>query len=237
MEKKETTKKALVLLSGGLDSATALGLAVNRYGRAETIALSIRYGQKHDKEIEAARSVAIHYAVTLKEIDLSVVFANSDCSLLKNSDAEVPEGSYAEQLKTSGSVSTYVPYRNGLFLSVAASMALGLDCESLWYGAHADDYAGGAAYPDCSPAFHQAISAAIKEGSGQKLTVKAPFINKTKAEIVKIGLEIGVPYELTWSCYAGKKHPCGKCATCIDRAKAFAKNGVTDPALVKGEAK
>lgn len=225
--------KAIVLLSGGLDSATALGLTVERYGNSEVMGLSISYGQKHDKEIQAARSVAAHYGVALKEADLSLVFENSKSSLLKGSGAEIPEGSYAEQLETGGSkvVSTYVPYRNGLFLSVAASMALGYGCESLWYGAHADDYAGGAAYPDCSPAFHQAISAAIKEGSGRKLTVEAPFINKTKAQIVKIGLEIGVPYELTWSCYAGKDRPCGKCATCIDRAKAFSENGEIDPAL------
>ena len=227
--------KALVLLSGGIDSATALGLAVRRYGQAETAALAVSYGQKHDKEIQAAKAVAAHYGVVLKQIDLSAVFKNSDSSLLKSCGAALPEGSYAEQLKAEGSevVSTYVPYRNGLFLSAAASMALSLGCETLWYGAHRDD-AAGAAYPDCSPAFHRAISASIDEGSGHALKVEAPFIDKTKGEIVKIGLEIGVPYELTWSCYAGGDQPCGKCATCIDRAKAFAENGVADPAQPQG---
>lgn len=224
--------KALVLLSGGIDSATALGLAVRRYGRAETTALAVAYGQKHDKEIQAAKAVAAHFGVVLKQIDLSAVFKGSDSSLIKGSNASLPDGSYAEQLGAAESeiVSTYVPYRNGLFLSAAASIALSLGCETLWYGAHRDD-AAGAAYPDCSPAFNRAISESIFEGSGHALTVEAPFIHQTKADIVNIGLSIGIPYELTWSCYAGGETPCGKCATCIDRAKAFAANGVSDPAL------
>ena len=227
--------KALVLLSGGIDSATALALAVRQYGQNDTAALAVHYGQRHDKELNAAKAVAAHYGVPLKIIDLSVIFSDSDSSLLKGSDAALPQGSYAEQISEAdaSTVSTYVPYRNGLFLSAAASIALGLGCESLWYGAHADDQAG-AAYPDCSPAFHRAISASIDEGSGHALKVEAPFIDKTKGEIVKIGLEICVPYALTWSCYAGDDQPCGKCATCIDRAKAFAENGVADPALSQG---
>lgn len=226
--------KALVLLSGGIDSATALGLAVRRYGRAETAALAVVYGQKHDKEIQAAKAVAAHYGVAFKQIDLSAIFQDSNSSLLQGSDAALPEGSYAKQLEAAESevVSTYVPYRNGLFLSAAASIALSLGCETLWYGAHRDD-AAGAAYPDCSPAFNRAISESIDEGSGHALTVEAPFIHQTKADIVNIGLSIGVPYELTWSCYAGGETPCGTCATCIDRAKAFAENGITDPALSK----
>ena len=224
--------KALILLSGGIDSATALALAVRRYGRAETAALCVSYGQKHDKETQAAEAIAAHYGVVLKHIDLSAVFTDSGSSLLKGSDKALPEGSYAEQQQASDTqvVSTYVPYRNGLFLSVAASVALSLGCESLWYGAHADDGAG-AAYPDCTPAFHKAISEAIFEGSGHALTVEAPFIGSAKVDIVNIGLSVGVPYELTWSCYAGGETPCGKCATCIDREKAFAANGIADPAL------
>ena len=224
--------KALILLSGGIDSATALGLAVRRYGKEETAALAINYGQRHDKELKAAKAVATHYDVHLKIIDLTAIFLESDSSLLKGASREIPKGSYAAQMADSESkeLSTYVPYRNGLFLSVAASVALGIGCESLWYGAHADEQAG-AAYPDCSLDFHRAISASIDEGSGHSLTVEAPFIRKTKAEIVKIGIEIGVPYELTWSCYVGGDIPCGKCATCVDRASAFAANGVSDPAI------
>jgi 7-cyano-7-deazaguanine synthase len=224
--------KALVLFSGGLDSTTCLALAIERYGAANVLALSVSYGQKHTKEIEAARAVAKHYGVKLKTLDLAEIFADSDCSLLKGSTQEVPKESYAEQLaETDGKpVSTYVPFRNGLFLSSAASIALSHGCEVIYYGAHADD-AAGCAYPDCSPVFNNAMNEAIYEGSGRQLRIEAPFVNKNKADIVRIGLELGVPYELTWSCYEGGEEPCGKCGTCIDRAAAFAANGVPDPAI------
>ena len=224
--------KALVLASGGVDSTTCLGLAVNKYGKENVIALTVAYGQKHTKEIEAARKTAEYYGVEHLYLDLEPIFRYSDCSLLKHSDREIPHESYAEQLKeTDGSpVSTYVPFRNGLFLSSAASIALSKECGVIYYGAHADDSAGFA-YPDCSPVFNQAMNEAIWEGSGHQLKIEAPFVNVSKAEVVRIGLELGVPYELTWSCYEGGEKPCGKCGTCIDRAAAFQANHVEDPAL------
>ena len=225
--------KALVLSSGGVDSTTALGLAVNKYGKDNVIALSISYGQKHDKEIKAAIDVANYYGVEQLFLDLAKIFEYSNCSLLQQSTEDIPEASYAEQIKeTEGEkpVSTYVPFRNGLFLSSAASVALSKDCEVIYYGAHADDSAGFA-YPDCSPVFNNAMNEAIWEGSGHQLKIEAPFVNISKAEVVKMGLEIGVPYELTWSCYEGGDKPCGKCGTCIDRAKAFEANGIKDPAI------
>ena len=111
--------KALVLFSGGVDSTTCLGLAVKEYGAENVIALSIYYGQKHDKEIKAAEKIAEYYGVTLKTLDLTLIFADSDCSLLSSSDKEIPTGTYAEQLEQAEGkpVSTYVPFRNGLFLS------------------------------------------------------------------------------------------------------------------------
>lgn len=224
--------KALVLSSGGVDSTTALGLAVNKYGKENVIALSVSYGQKHDKEIQAAIAVAEYYGVEQLFLDLTKIFQYSNCSLLQQSTEEIPEESYAEQLqKTNGEtpVSTYVPFRNGLFLSSAASIALSKDCSVIYYGAHADD-AAGFAYPDCSPVFNDAMNTAIWEGSGHQLKIEAPFVNCSKAEIVRMGLEAGVPYELTWSCYEGGEKPCGKCGTCIDRAAAFAANHVEDPA-------
>ncbi len=230
--------KALVLSSGGVDSTTALGLAVSRYGRENVIALSISYGQKHDKEIQAAVDVARYYGVEQLFLDLTKIFQYSNCSLLQQSTEEIPEESYGEQIEKTGGekpVSTYVPFRNGLFLSSAASIALSKDCQVIFYGAHADD-AAGAAYPDCSPVFNQAMGQAIWEGSGRQLKIEAPFVNKNKAEIVKMGLELKVPYELTWSCYEGGEVPCGRCGTCIDRAQAFAANGVSDPALSKTSA-
>jgi 7-cyano-7-deazaguanine synthase len=142
----------------------------------------------------------------------------------------VPHESYSEQLKnTDGKpVDTYVPFRNGLFISSAASIALSKDCDVIYYGAHSDD-AAGSAYPDCSDAFNKAMGDAVRIGSGEQLTIEAPFVNMTKAEVVKTGLELGVPYELTWSCYEGGEKPCGECGTCIDRKKAFELNGVSDP--------
>ena len=225
--------KALVLSSGGVDSTTALALAVKEYGRENVVSRAVQYGQKHDKELRAAEAVAKFYGVEEKVIDLTAIFQYSNCSLLKNSDDEIPEESYAEQLNRTGGekpVSTYVPFRNGLFLSCAASLALSLGCEVILYGAHADD-AAGSAYPDCSQQFNDAMSTAIWEGSGRQLRIEAPFVGKNKAEVVRIGLELGVPYELTWSCYEGGEKPCGKCGTCRDRAAAFAANGVADPAL------
>ena len=225
--------KALVLFSGGVDSTTALGMAVNKYGRDNVIALSVSYGQKHDREIRAAVDIAKHYGVEHLFLDLSRIFQYSNCSLLQQSTEAVPEESYAAQIeKTHGEkpVSTYVPFRNGLFLSSAASIALSKECEVIYYGAHADDSAGFA-YPDCSEAFNNAMNEAIWEGSGHQLRIEAPFVNMPKSEVVRIGLELGVPYELTWSCYEGGDVPCGKCGTCIDRAEAFAANGVEDPAL------
>ena len=228
--------KALVLFSGGIDSTTCLGLAVKKYGNENVIALSVEYGQKHSKEIEAAIKIAEYYKVEHLSLDLAKIFQYSTCSLLKGSDEEIPEESYAEQLKkTNGApVSTYVPFRNGLFLASAASIALSKDCSVILYGAHSDD-AAGSAYPDCSSAFNNAMNTAIWEGSGKQLKIEAPFVDLTKADVVKMGLEIGVPYHLTWSCYEGGNKPCGKCGTCIDRKRAFELNGTTDPAENQGE--
>lgn len=224
--------KALVLLSGGIDSSTCLAKAVERYGMAEVLALTTYYGQRHKKEIESARQIAKHYGVKHKELDLSVIFEGLKNPLMEKSDKEVPDGRYAEQLKNADGnpVSTYIPFRNGLFLSVAAVIGMLNGCKKLYYGAHADDAAGNA-YPDCSTNFNKAINDAVYIGSGEKISIEAPFINMNKSEVVKEGLELGVPYELTWSCYKGEDEPCGKCGTCIDREEAFKKNGTIDPLL------
>ena len=225
-------EKALVLCSGGVDSTTLLAMAVARFGAENVFALSIAYGQRHEKEIESAKAVAAHYGVKQRFLNLAAIFADSNCSLLSHSDQAVPEESYAEQLEEADGapVSTYVPFRNGLFLSSAASMALSLGCSVLFYGAHHDDWAGNA-YPDCSIEFVEAMNQAIVLGSGGELHMEAPFVTWSKADIVKHGLELGVPYELTWSCYEGGDYPCGKCGTCIDRNRAFKLAGMRDPLL------
>lgn len=224
--------KALVLFSGGVDSTTCLGMVVSKYGKDNVIALSMSYGQKHTKEIECANNIAKYYGVEHLYLDLSKIFEYSDCSLLMHSDKEIPKEDYASQIaKTDGKpVSTYVPFRNGLFLSSAASIAISKDCGEIYYGAHSDDSAGNA-YPDCSFEFNKAINDAIYIGSGEQVKVIAPFVEMNKAEVVKIGLSLNVPYELTWSCYEGEDKPCGICGTCIDRIKAFEENNTTDPLM------
>lgn len=224
--------KALVLFSGGLDSTVCLALAIEKYGAENVTALSISYGQKHTKETKAAQEIAKHYGIKLKTLDLALIFADSDCPLLVDGKGDIPKETYAEQQMHSGGkpVSTYVPFRNGLFLSSAASIAISLDCGVIFYGAHSDDAAGNA-YPDCSREFNDAINSAIFIGSGEQLKVEAPFVSKTKADVVAEGIRLGVPFEMTWSCYEGGEKPCGKCGTCRDRAAAFAANGIADPAL------
>ena len=224
--------RVLVLVSGGLDSTTCLAMAVNKYGSENVSAVSMFYGQKHDKELQSARAVTDYYGVDYTELDLSIIFKDSNCSLLSHSTEEIPEESYAKQLEKTGGnpVSTYVPFRNGLFLATAASIALSKECSLIYYGAHSDDAAGNA-YPDCSDAFNKSMNDAIYIGSGNQVKIEAPFVNLTKKDIVKMGLELNVPYELTWSCYEGHDKHCGVCGTCIDRIKAFEANGVRDPLM------
>ena len=233
MEKK--MKKALVLSSGGVASSTCVSVAVDELGAENVSTVSVFYGQKHRKELEAARQVAAFYGVQHYELDLSNVLQYSDCSLLAHSDQEIEHKSYAEQVKENGEgkVSTYVPFRNGLMLSAAASLAQSLypdDLCDIYLGAHADDAAGNA-YADCSVEFTDAMEQAISIGTYGNVHLRAPFVGLNKAGVVRRGLELGTPYELTWSCYEGGDKPCGTCGTCIDRAAAFAANGVKDPAL------
>ena len=149
--------------------------------------------------------------------------------MLSSSGEDIPKESYAEQLEKTDRkpVSTYVPFRNGLFLSCAASVALSNGCTEIYYGIHTDDAAGNA-YPDCSEEFNNAINSAIYIGSGNALKVTAPFVNMKKADIVAEGLKLKVPYKMTWSCYEGGEKPCGVCGTCRDRIAAFGANGITE---------
>lgn len=222
-------KRAVVLLSGGIDSTTCLAMAVARHGAENVLALNIFYGQKHDRELRSAVDVADYYGVQYMRQDLGEVFKFSDCTLLRGR-GDIPHKAYAEQTNGKDPVSTYVPFRNGLFLSYAAAIALSVGASDIYYGAHKDD-AAGAAYPDCSETFALAMHEAISEGSGMALALRAPLINMNKSAVVAKGLELGAPYHLTWSCYEGMHKPCGQCGTCIDRAKAFKDNGVEDPAL------
>ena len=226
--------KALVLNSGGVDSTTCLGIAVDKYGKENVITASLYYGQKHDKELECARKVAEYYGVKHIEEDISNImkYAKDVCTLMKGGK-DIEHSSYAKQIEENGEgrVATYVPFRNGLLLSIATAYADSLfpnEEVELFYGAHADDSAGQA-YADCSPEFAEAMNKAINIGTYEKISINRPLINMNKAEVVKTGLELNVPYELTWSCYEGKEKQCGECGTCIDRKNAFLENGVEDP--------
>lgn len=225
--------KAVVLSSGGLDSSTCLGWACNQTKYDEVVALSIYYGQRHSKELQYARKIAEYYNVRHIELDIEPIMQFSECNLLKKNEDTIPNKSYADQIKENGEgrVSTYVPFRNGLMLSIAASVTDSLfpgEKADILYGAHADDAAGNA-YADCSPTFASAMSSAIQLGTYGNIKVVTPFININKAHVVAEGLKLNVPYELTWSCYHGGDKQCGVCGTCIDRKAAFAANGVEDP--------
>lgn len=226
--------KAVVLLSGGLDSTTCLAMAVKKFRAENVSAVSIFYGQRHASELDAARAVAKFYNVAHYELNAAEIFSSSNSALLGTSTEPLEKISYAEQISKNNSprISTYVPFRNGLMVSMAASFADGLydDSIDLYVGVHSDD-AAGHAYADCSAQFMAAMSAAIRIGTYEKIHLVTPFLCQNKSDVVKVGLELGAPYHLTRSCYERGDKPCGKCATCIDRARAFELNGVKDPAL------
>ena len=231
--------KAVVLSSGGCDSTVCVGLAVKDCGEENVVTVSVSYGQKHSKELECAAAVAEHYGLRHEVIDLSEIFKYSNCSLLKQSTEDVPEGSYEDQINKSpsGVVSTYVPYRNGLMLSAIASLGLSIfpdDEIYIYLGAHADDAAGNA-YPDCSKEFTDTIARSIDIGTDHQVKVVTPLVELNKSNVVQIGLELGVPFNLTWSCYNGRERACAHCGTCIDRIAAFIANGVPDPIEYEGE--
>lgn len=225
--------KALVLSSGGVDSTTCVGIAVDRLGKENVATVSVFYGQKHAKELLCAKNVAKFYQVEHYELDLSNIMQYSNCSLLSRSTEEIRHESYADQIAKDGEgmVRTYVPFRNGLMLSSVAALAVSIfpdEDVQVYLGAHADD-AAGHAYADCSAEFTSTMGKAISIGTYDKVHLEAPLVNMNKAGVVKTGLALNVPYVLTWSCYEGGEKACGTCGTCIDRIHAFEENGMKDP--------
>jgi 7-cyano-7-deazaguanine synthase len=223
-------RKAVVLLSGGLDSTTVLAIA--RSEGYDVYALTFRYGQRHEAEIEAARRIAALYGVrehVVAEIDLRA-FGGS--ALTDN--IEVPKGRAHEEISV-GIPVTYVPARNTIFLSFALAWAEVLGASDIFIGVNALDYSG---YPDCRPeyieAFQRMADLATKAGveGSQKLVIHTPLISLTKAQIVKKGMELGVDYSLTVTCYDSSTDgaACGQCDACLLRLKGFAENGMSDPA-------
>lgn len=214
-------KKAVVLLSGGLDSATTLYIA--RRNGYKVFCLIFDYGQKHRREIESAKRVAKKIGRPYKIIKFRLPWGGS--SLIDNK-LKIPMGRSFKEIEE-GIPSTYVPARNTLFIAFAISYAEAIGAEAIFIGTHCMDYSG---YPDCRPEYLKAYENLIFKGTKLgKIKIKAPLLKKTKAEIIKIGASLGVPYELTWSCYTGGKRPCGGCDSCSLRRKGFREAGVPDP--------
>jgi len=216
-------ERAVILLSGGLDSVTALSLAREQY---ECYALSFSYGQRHDAELDAATKIAKHFNVTAHKI-LNIDLGQLGGSALTDKSIDVPE------THSDGIPVTYVPARNTIFLSYALAYAEVLDARHIFIGVNAVDYSG---YPDCRPEYIEAFSSmanlATKSAvEGNKLTIHTPLINLTKADIIKQGIKNGVDYSMTVSCYSANERgeACGKCDSCYLRRKGFEEAGVTDP--------
>jgi 7-cyano-7-deazaguanine synthase len=222
-------KNAVVLLSGGVDSATAAAIAKKEGYQLH--ALSFRYGQRHERELEAAKKVAAFLAARSHRIILFDLRTIGGSAL--TDQIEVPKGRSAGEM-TRGIPVTYVPARNTIFLSFALALAERIEAEDIFFGANQLDYSG---YPDCREeyirAFEQMANLATKAGveGRSRLTIHAPLIRMTKAEIIKRGVELGMDYALTWSCYdpLGDGRACGLCDSCQLRRKGFVEAGLTDP--------
>ena len=220
------TKKAVVLLSGGLDSATTLYYARSKGFRAFCIIFD--YGQRHRKEIRRAVRLA---KVSGSDYTVCRIRLPWKGSALLDKTIALPKNRHHIPREIPA---TYVPARNIIFLSFAASYAEAIGAGTVFIRANAIDYSG---YPDCRPEFYQAYQLALRRGlkagvEGRGVRIETPLIRKTKAQIIRMGIKLKVPYELTWSCYKGGRRPCGTCDSCILRAKGFAEEGMEDPVVV-----
>ena len=225
-------RSAVVLLSGGLDSATCLAIAKDR-GLAVQ-AVSFRYGQRHQFELQRAAQIAAHVGTASHRI-VDIDLAQFGGSALTDPTVDVPKSDSVQQIGNSIPI-TYVPARNTVFLSLALALAETVDSRDIFIGVNALDYSG---YPDCRQEFIQAFEAmanlATRAGveDEQRLRIHTPLIDLTKAQIIAQGLALGVDYSMTISCYdpIDSQSPCGHCDACLLRAKGFAENGIEDPAL------
>jgi 7-cyano-7-deazaguanine synthase len=216
--------KAVIILSGGIDSSTLLyDTASKGY---EVSALTFIYGQKHEREIGSARAICNELSVSHRVVDLSALRPILSGSALTDPDVEIPDvpetSEHYDTLK-----STIVPNRNAIFLSIAVGYAVSTGAGSVLFGAHHSDRG---VYPDCRAEFVEAFQAAERLATDMpELRVEAPYAALDKADIVRLGAGLGVPFGLAWSCYKGGDVHCGVCSSCRERKRAFAGAGVTDP--------
>ncbi|MDW7973449.1 MAG: 7-cyano-7-deazaguanine synthase QueC [Thermodesulfovibrio sp.] len=215
-------EKCIVILSGGIDSSTVAYWAKNQGYRV--YAITFKYGQIATREVECAAKIAEKLGIPIKIIDLSTlkeVFegATSLC------DERIPMTSEFNPL-------LIVPFRNAIFLSVAVAYAVSINVNRIFYGAQGSDEPF---YPDCRREFYKAFEKAAAIGTNRELIIEAPFSSIPKSEVIRIGMKLGVPYHLTWSCYLNDLKHCGKCESCLNRKKAFIEAGVTDPTIYEKE--
>lgn len=223
----KTIDKAVVLLSGGLDSSTLLHYVGKRLGATEVYALSFLYGQKHRRELEAAAWQARAAGVRAHDVIDMSFFAGltPGVSALTDDAVAVPRLADLDAAVLT-QPPTYVPNRNMMLLSVAAAYAEARSVRTLFYGAQTQDSYG---YWDCTPEFVERLNRVLALNRQQPVVVHAPFVGLRKAEEVKIGLELGVDYAHTWTCYRGGDEPCGDCPSCVERSGAFKELGLADP--------
>lgn len=211
--------KVVILLSGGMDSTTLLYYMRN-VGK-EVYPITFSYGQKHTLEVGAAKFTCIKLGLPHKVLDLRALGEIAPSALTREG-VDIPEGHYEAE----GMKATVVPNRNMVFLALATAYAIGIDAEEVAYAAHSGDHA---IYPDCRPGFIRAVKEAVRLCNDSEIYLSTPFEDLHKEDILRMGLELGVDYSLTWSCYKGGNKSCGKCGTCIERLEAFERIGKGDP--------
>jgi 7-cyano-7-deazaguanine synthase len=213
-------KRAVVVMSGGPDSSTAAYWTKNQ--GYEMYGITFKYGQIASKETEHAKLIAKELGIDIEEIDISSLNKIFEgVTLLCNRNFAIP---------SKFEPSIIVPFRNAIFLSIAVAHAISVNAETVIYGAHASDRPF---YPDCREEFIQAFNRVVKIGTDNDVTIVAPFIRMKKWEIIRLGAKLGVPYELTWSCYLNDLVHCGRCESCVNRKSAFLKAGIPDPTKYK----
>ncbi len=210
----------VVVYSGGMDSTVLLyHLAAQGH---QIRALSVNYGQRHRKELSAAREICVRLGINHQEVDLSSITPLLSGSALTNAAIDLPAGHYEDQSMRI----TVVPNRNMILLSLATAWAINERCDAVAYGAHSGDHA---IYPDCRETFVTPLAEAIRHCDWHQVSLLRPFIGMTKGDICQLGASLAVPFEKTWSCYGGGMRHCGGCGTCTERREACEHAGVADP--------